>query len=545
MTMTAKGTSSKIILNNLSFSLEQTPVRFNDITLSFENEKYGIIGKNGIGKTSFLKLLTGDLSPNQGTIQRAGKIINIPQNHAAIDNQATIADVLSIRQILRAIENINHGSTDENDFELATDQWDIEHRIQQALSHFNLWPIDLSTPFHHLSGGQKTKILLAKTMILQADILILDEPTNNLDKISRQLLYQFIAACRKTVIIVSHDRELLNKCNKILEITSKGIDSYGGNYDFYKLTKERKLQALQQEIKARTEILQKAKKTIQSRMERHQQGQARGKQEKLRQIKGKGSYNKIEIKAKKGKSEATNRRIRLQSERKLETTNKELSQARAELEIQETLDVCLKNTHVPNNKTVIQIENLSFSYQTNKTLIRNFNLHLTGPTRIAIQGPNGCGKSTLIKLIRGTLTADSGKINTGVAKTAYLDQNVSFLDPDLSLVENFLKCNPHCQAFDAYRALAAFKFRNKDAEKITRHLSGGEKMRAGLAISLMSTPAPQLIILDEPTNHLDLEAIDAIEIALKQYQGAIIAISHDENFLKNINIEKRIEVHSP
>ncbi|OGO91561.1 MAG: hypothetical protein A3F41_02485 [Coxiella sp. RIFCSPHIGHO2_12_FULL_44_14] len=122
----------------------------------------------------------------------------------------------------------------------------------------------------------------------------------------------------------------------------------------------------------------------------------------------------------------------------------------------------------------------------------------------------------------------------------YLDQTISFLDPDLSIVENFLKLNPKCKPFDAYSALASFKFRNKDAEKGVRLLSGGEKIRAGLAVSLMSSPPPQLIILDEPTNHLDLEAIEAIEEALRLYQGPILAVSHDETFLENIGINRVI-----
>lgn len=533
-------TSPRIILNNLSFHLDQTPVRFNGLHLTFESLKYGIVGRNGVGKTTLLRLLMGDLVPDSGSLLRSCKINNVPQSHLSVDSKATISDTLGVSHILQTLERINNGSIDENDFEIVADYWDIEKRIQDALSTFNLWPIDLAKLFKHLSGGEKTKLLLAKTLIFTADFFLFDEPTNNLDAQSRAILYQYIENSSKGVIIVSHDRKLLNKCDRIIELTSKGIDVYGGNYDFYKEQREVKRLALEHAIQARTETLIKSRQTIQTRMERHQQNESRGRKEKIKQIKGKGSYNKIELKSKQGRSENTNRRIRLQADRKLETVNQELSAARRQLEVQEKLDFFLAETKIPNNKTVINIENLCFGYDKQSNLINDFNLHLSGSDRVAITGPNGCGKSTLIQLIRGLLVPSAGKITIGVKTIAYLDQAVSFLDPSLSIVENFLILNPNAQPFDAYSALASFKFRNKDAEKSVGQLSSGEKMRAGLAVSLMSSPPPQLIILDEPTNHLDLDAIDAIEEALQCYQGAIIAVSHDETFLNNITINQII-----
>lgn len=536
-------TSPRIILNNVSFHLDQTPVRFNGVNLTFESLRYGIVGQNGVGKTTLLRLLIGDLSPDSGSLQRSCKIINVPQSHLSVDSKASISDTLGISPILQALERINNGSVEENDFDIIADDWDIEKRIQDALSTFNLWPIDLNQSFHQLSGGQKTKALLAKTLIFIADFFLFDEPTNNLDAQSRAILYQHIENTSKGVIIVSHDRKLLNRCDRIVEITTKGIEVYGGNYDFYKEQKEIKRLAIKREIQAQTEILTKSKHAIQTRIERHQQNESRGRKEKIKQIKGKGSYNKIELKSKKGKSENTNRRIRLQATRKLDAVNQELSAAHDQLEVQEQMDVVLAQTKVQNNKTVINIENLCFGYDQQNKLINNFSCHLSGPDRVAIVGPNGCGKSTLIQLIRGLLIPNAGEITIGVKAIAYLDQAVSFLDPGLSIVDNFLKLNPDAQPFDAYSALASFKFRNKDAEKCVGQLSGGERMRAGLAVSLMSSPPPQLIILDEPTNHLDLDAIEAIENALKLYQGAILAVSHDETFLNNIAINQTITLN--
>ena len=191
---------------------------------------------------------------------------------------------------------------------------------------------------------------------------------------------------------------------------------------------------------------------------------------------------------------------------------------------------------------LLKIENLSFSYPNSPQLINDFNLTISGPQRIAITGANGCGKSTLIKLICEKLMLQAGSIYLGVQQVAYLDQAVSMLDTKLNLIENFLNLNPNAKPFDAYHALAAFKFRNKAAEQPAATLSGGERMRAGLAISLMSLTPPQLILLDEPTNHLDLQSIETVERILNEYQGAILAVSHDDAFLKNIQINKEYKL---
>lgn len=530
-------TTPRITLNNVTFHLPNSPVQLNDINLSFEKLKYGVIGLNGVGKTTFLQLLSGSLVPNSGSIQRIGTVIALPQSYSSFSERNRVCDILEVTPILSALHHINIGSADEKYFDIVSDNWDIEMRITEALTFFKLWPLDMAMPFNQLSGGQKTKLFLAKTLIFPTDFILLDEPTNNLDIQSRGILYKYIEESSKGMVIVSHDRALLNKCDRIIEITTQGIEVYGGNYDFYKELKEIKKQAVLGEIHARVEILNKAKKTIQSRFERHEQNEASGRKGKAAQIKAKGCYDKMGVKAQKARSEKTNKRIRTQATRKLETINDQLKEACTKLEIQEKLNVCLAFTTVPNNKIVVKIENLNFSYD-ETPLINDFNLQITGPERVAITGPNGCGKSTLIRLIRGELAAKSGKIFIGIDNMAYLDQSISVLDTSLSIVENFLALNPDSKPFDAYSALAAFKFRNKDADKIVGQLSGGEKMRAGLAVSLMSKHPPQLIILDEPTNHLDLEAVLAIEGALKQYQGAIIAVSHDKAFLDGIDIKR-------
>ncbi len=530
----------QIILNNVSFHFPRSPVAIAQVNLTLGQHKYGLLGDNGMGKTTLLKLIAGELAPQQGTISRVGSINVVPQSHVAIAKGSSIADVLDVSKISAALTRIQAGSVDEQDYSCVGNHWDIYDRIEQVLVDFNLWPIDIHQPFAHLSGGQKTKVLLAKTRLFSADFLLFDEPTNNLDYLARENLYQFIESTETSLLVVSHDRTLLNKLNRIIEITAKGIQIYGGNYDFYRKQKDVELSALARKYSDAVKIIKQVRRSVQNPQEKQERLAGRGKKA-FRQ----GKMDKLTAKSKKGRSEKTNKRMTCQAERIINSKQADLALVRDKMEIKIELDIMLAATSVANAKVVLNIKELVFKYVlSDRLLLDNFTLQIIGPSRVAITGINGCGKSTLIKLIRKQLLPQSGTIDIGVQHVAYLDQQVSFLDRKLSLVENFLKLNANSSAFDAYCALASFKFRNKEAETMVEHLSGGERMRAGLAISLMAKCPAQLIILDEPTNHLDLNTIEAIESALQCYQGAILAVSHDEKFLENIRIDQRVKLGS-
>ncbi len=530
-----------ICIQHCYYHIANTAVAFNDVNYSFNQGVYGIVGQNGVGKTTFLKLLLGELSPTRGRIDCKGRIAYPPQNHQLIADKATLADALGVAPILQALERIQNGSIDQNDFSLLNDNWDIEQRIATALAQFKLNNVDLNDYFHHLSGGQKTKILLAKCVIFKNDIVIFDEPSNHLDRESREVLYRFIKDTNKTVIAVSHDRTLLNLCQRIIEITPKQLHVYGGNFDFYQTQKAQQQQVLALTIQAQQKLLNKAKQTFQVRKERHQQNQAKGRKEKNKQIQARGSYDKLALKSKQGRSEQTNRRILKQGKLKCDVIEQNLTQASQQLQITKPFSIQLNPVTIASNKQVVCIEELCFGFENQALLFNRFNLQLIGPERLSIQGANGAGKSTLLQLIKGIRQPHSGRIHLGVQSVAYLSQSVQ-LNPQLTLLEHFLQNHPQAQSFDAYKALAAFQFPDQQAHKKIVDLSGGERIRAKLAISLMGQPTPSLLLLDEPTNHLDLNAIMALEAALKLYQGAIIAISHDDRFLKNLNINRVIDL---
>ena len=529
----------QLFTQNLSFHFDNTNVDFNDVSLSFTHKKYGIIGDNGTGKSTLLKLLAGHLQPEKGSVQHTGLITYLPQSHHEIPMDATLSEALEINKYLKALDRVNTGNVIEYDFELLDGYWDIESRAQMALSELSLWPIDLNRQFHTLSGGQKTKIFLAKALLFQADFILMDEPTNNLDKSTRVILYDFVNKFNRGIIIVSHDRSLLNLVEELIEITPLGVNHFGGNFDFYQQQKSITEEALEKMYVQAQQSLKNTRATIQASKEKHERLANRGKKAFQH-----GHVDKLTARSKQGRSEKTHGKLTALSDKMLQEKRSTLSEIASKIDRKIDITGYIEKTTVPNGKTVLSIHSLAFKYnQQDKFTISNFNLELVGPERIAMTGSNGSGKSTILKLIINELNPTSGDINIGVNRVVYLDQTVSLLQPGETLIENFLRLNTDAKQFDAYHALAAFMFRNKDAEKMACELSGGEKIRAGLAATLMSKTPPQLLILDEPTNHLDLHSIQAIENILQQYQGALIVVSHDENFIKNIKIGRSIELN--
>ncbi len=528
----------RIILHQTNYLINNQSI-ISDFDFSFSAGKYGIVGRNGVGKSTLLKLIAGEILPSSGSIQVTGKIAYFSQE--ALDSpMASVADILSISQKLQALDRITQGSLDEQDFALVGEEWLLAEKVQHQLRTFNLNGITLDRVLSSLSGGERTRLMLIKALLAEADMLILDEPTNNLDNHSRQALYQAIVEWKSGLIIVSHDRELLNLMEHIVEMSSLGIHSYGGNYADYIEQKQLEREAAEQTLQAVAQIQGQGKHLTQKRREHHEQARAKGRLARKTEISKTGRLkSRIEFGSAKGRSEKTQRKINLQTERKLSQISDRVEAARARIEQNQEITIDLPHTQVPKGKMMVEIKNICFYYPSQeKKLIENFSFTIQGPERIALCGHNGSGKTTLIKLILNQLSPSVGSILLGTDRISYLDQTVKIIDPRLSVLENFLQLNPSIRELDARYHLANFLFRNDFALKLGSHLSSGERLRAALACLLMSPTPPQLLILDEPTNHLDLMTIATIESALRKYQGALIVITHDMTFLNNINIQK-------
>lgn len=525
----------QILFHHLCYALSQDQILLKDLTFSIGPKKVGLVGRNGVGKSTLLKLIVGMIAPSSGNIQVNGSIAYCPQEPLFAKHQ-TIAELFGVAQKWRALKRIQEGSIEEQDFTDLNEDWNFASSINQSLAEFGLNNLSLDEPLLKLSGGERTRIFLAKCFNSQADFIILDEPTNNLDASCRQYLYHIIRNWKKGLIVVSHDRALLNEIDEILELTSLGLNHFGGNYDFYHEQKALMQAANQRELLDAKKSLAKTKDSIQQSHEKSEQKKSYGRKLFLS-----GKVDRLTANSHKGRSEKTQARNATLKENRLKITHEELQTAKSKIEISELIHLNLPKTEVPNGKIILNMEQIDFYYPNQTPLIKDFNFSIQGPERIAICGNNGSGKTTLVKLIMDELQPTKGMIERGTQYISYLDQNVMALNQEMSILDNFLKLNPEATETNARLYLAQFLFKNIAAHKIVCCLSGGEKLRALLACVLMAQNPPQLLILDEPTNHLDLISISAIESALKNYRGALLVISHDAIFLGQLGITRMIQ----
>lgn len=526
---------SLIQINNLSYVIDPNTTLFKDFSIGLENEKTGLIGRNGTGKTALLQIITGNIHPSTGSVLTNGLIGYLPQN-LPINTHTTVAALLGIDKKLNALSQYLNGSDDPALLHIIDNSWNIQEKAIATLHSLGFQHIDLFRSSHNLSGGEITQILLAKTFLSNPDFLILDEPTNNLDPSARSKLFTYLKNWTRGLLLVSHDRHLLSLMDQILELTPKTIKLYGLNYDEYEIIKAQELLAAETDLNSAKRELKKTERSIKNL---HAIKKQRDKASQKKALKT--GIPKILRDALKDNASKTDSRQKISEKRRLQEAQDRKNQAWEKIELSQSLNLDLSNTTIPNGKTILNIKNLSFRYSKNSPLIlNNFNLTITGPERIALTGKNGSGKTTLLKLITSKLPPLSGSITTGTPFIAYIDQHQQNLDNTLSILDNFKKLNPIIPETEARHTLAKFLFPNTQAHKLVQNLSGGEKLRATLACLLSSPSPPQLLILDEPTNHIDLDSLKQIEIALKLYQGALLITSHDFQFLSNIGIEKTI-----
>ncbi len=433
-----------------------------------DNEHVAIVGDNGSGKTTLLKLLAGDLLPDSGNITKNASVYML--------NQINVSD--------------------------------------------------------SKSGGEQQMFALMRAFESGADILLLDEPTNNLDANAKLVFFNQLNNYPKGAVVVSHDRELLQKMDKIIELHNGHLKAYGGNYDFYLEQK----QIESDNIYSRYTNTQKSIARLNNTINIAQNTRQHHEFKQQKEINN-SRRSRIFANALKGKSQETEAKKRAIIQKKLDE----------QISIQKNLSEQLRNETikipVPTkpfySKELINISDLCFSY-INKTVFKNFDFTMYGKSRVRMVGKNGSGKSTLLKIICGELEPNSGTVKT-FGKFAYVNQDLSVLDKDKTILENIAEISG-CLKHDAHAIAANFGFRGCASQQRVGTLSGGELLKATLAAMLGGDNQPDLLILDEPTNNLEIKSIGILEGALNQYTGAILLVSHDEVFVKNIKIDTEIGI---
>ena len=527
-----------LILQNISYNHPNKNLLFENINLTVNHhEKIALIGNNGSGKSTLLKLIAKELQPLSGELFLETEPYFVPQIFGQY-NHLTIGQALKVENKLNVLQEILNGNVSEENYTTLNDDWAIEERCNEALKHWQLNNLSVSQKMETLSGGQKTKVFLAGISIHQPELVLLDEPSNHLDISGRQLLYDFIQSTQSTLIMVSHDRKIINLLDKVAELGRRGITIYGGNYDFYTEQKQIENNALNQDLQIKERALRKAKEKERETLERQQKldSRGKGKQEKA-------GVSRIMLNTLRNNAENSTSKLKNVHTEKIGGIRVELQELRSALLDIDKMKFGFDNSALHKGKMLIKAHEINFSYNSQPLWQYHLSFEITSGERLVLKGLNGSGKTTLIKIILGKLEVKTGEIYRADSKTVYIDQDYSLINNRFKVYEQAQQFNVSAlQEHEIKIRLNRFLFTKDDWDKSCSALSGGEKMRLILCCLTMSKQSPDIIILDEPTNNLDIQNIEILTAAINDYQGTLIVVSHDETFLEQIKIEQTIQL---
>ncbi len=489
--------SPAVVCSGLSFSWpDGTPV-LHDLDVAFSTGRTGLVGLNGSGKSTLLRLVAGRLTPGAGTISTAGDVGYLPQD-VALDTGRTVAELLGIAGQRAALHAVEAG--DVSAIPAVGDGWDVEERAVAELARLGL-PADLDRRVGTLSGGEAVLTGLAGLMVRRPAIALLDEPTNNLDRRARELLYAAVSGWPGVLLVVSHDRELLELVDAIAELRGGTVRMFGGTLSEY----EAQLAAEQESARRLVRVAE-----ADLRREQRQLVEARIKLDRRVRYANTDYANKrrpkVIMNMRRQEAQVSAGKHRIMHEERLAGARRELRCAEAAVRDDDRIRVDLPRTAVPAGRTVLEVGGLT----------------VRGPERIAVLGANGSGKTTLLRGL------------TPAVPHAHLPQRLDVLDDDASVLDNVWAAAPSRSAQDVRAGLARFRVHGGTVDQPAATLSGGERFRVVLARLLLAEPPPQLLLLDEPTNNLDLDSVERLTEALAAFRGALLVASHDLPFLRRI-----------
>ncbi|MEI4271315.1 ATP-binding cassette domain-containing protein [Klenkia sp. LSe6-5] len=528
-----------ITLHALSFSWpDGTPV-LDGLTTTIGAGRTGLVAPNGGGKTTLLRLLTGELTPTAGSVTVDGVLGHLPQElptsamGTVADAMGTVADALGIATVLAAVTAVERGDTDPAHVDAIGVDWDVEERAVAQLDRLGLGGIALDRRLATPSGGQVVAVGLAGRLLRRPDVLLLDEPTNNLDRRERDRLAGVVDAFRGTLLVVSHDRELLDRMDRTAELTRGALRTVAGGFTAWESVVAAEQAAAERDVRSAEQALRRERRERQEARERAERRSASA----ARRAPDAGIPT-ILLGARQRRAEESAGRADGTHGARVDAARARLDRAEASLRQDPAIALELPGTRVPAGRVVVD----AVGVDVRGLFPGGVDLALRGPERVALTGGNGSGKSTLLRVLAGELAPDRGTVTRAEGRVAYLSQRLDLLDPETAVADALATAAPDRPEAERRTLLARFLFRGARAHLPVGALSGGERLRAVLACVLFADPAPQLLLLDEPTNNLDLASVAHLVSALSAYRGALVVVSHDERFLDELALDRRLDL---
>ena len=520
-----------VTLEGVSYQLPDGSSLFSDLNLHLDQRHTGLVGRNGVGKSVLARLIAGDISPTAGRCLRTGKVYYLAQHITHAPGQ-TVADLAGVRPIINALERIEQGSTSQADFDAVGERWNIHQQLLDQLAQNNLKHLTPSTPTSRLSGGEAMRVALMGAFMTQANLLILDEPSNHLDREQRLALQAQLSHWPKGLLVISHDRELLEPMTRILELSALGLASYGGGYSFYAQAKAQQQSAAEQQLAHAKLERNRQEQRLREQAEQLERRQSRGSKSAST-----GNQAKILLGRQKERSQISNGKWQQHQQAARDALSVRVRQAASHVEGQQAVFVYAPTASQHSAAHIAELVKARLPYGVEA--LRTLSLTLSRGQRVALLGPNGCGKSTVLKVLAGQVPILTGLADIRV-KTAYLDQHLALLNLESSVLEQLQALNRQFTESELRTRLAQLGLGAEQVNRPCAQLSGGERLKAAMACVFYAEQPAQLLLLDEPANHLDLASVQALESMLNQYPGTLVVTSHDEQFLDAIGITHRL-----
>jgi ATPase subunit of ABC transporter with duplicated ATPase domains len=512
--------------SDLSYQLANGEIVLENISFSLQSPLTGLVGRNGTGKSLLASLITGDRMPARGHLQVTCPVAVYKQEPVEmLQHETSIVQLLGLAPIVDAIQRIADGECSELLFDRVGDNWRVEERLRAQLAELAL-PGDIHLACRKLSGGQLARLRLWHLFSHHQGLLVLDEPSNHLDTDGKRWLINEMHKFRGHILLISHDRMMLREVNEIWELSQSGITRYGGNYDLYHHEKTLSIEAIDAEIAQLRRQEKRVKHQWQSQQEKADQRAAQGNR-----IRKTGSQPKVLLDYKKNSAGSAASSRKKQNDAQGEHLVKKLQALRNKKEDWQVQRLTIPEQDLVKGQ-VLTLRKLKLPFVS----LESIDMQLGGIEKIRILGSNGCGKSTLLKVVSGEAKPVSGEVHLR-SETSYLDQRFSCINNDMSVLDNFLLAAGNLDNTTARTYLAAGGLAAGKVDRPAISLSGGERMKLAI-LMITHQPGPTLLLLDEPDNHLDLDTKQVLASALKAYQGPIMIVSHDDDFISACGVTR-------